>query len=336
MIAPLLTLLCLAPQDAATSEPTPWVVYPGGDGPGAGKHVVLIAGDEEYRSEEALPMLGKLLSVRHGFKCTVLFSTNAETGEIDPNASTNIPGMHHLDGADLAIVFLRFRELPDADMKHFVDFVEAGKPIIGLRTSTHAFQYKRDPESPYAHYHWRAGEAWPGGFGTQILGETWVAHHGHHGREATLGVAEPGSEGHPILNGPALVFGPTDVYRVNLPLPDDATVLLRGAVLTGMSAEDPPVEGQKNEPMMPIVWTRELAREGANAPQKVVCSTIGASQDFLSEGMRRVMVNSTFWCLDMEVPERANADVVGEFAPTPFGFNRAQKGVRASDHALGG
>lgn len=331
MIHLLLALQSLAPQNPAQQDP--WVVYEGGEGPGAGKHIVLIAGDEEYRSEEALPMLGKLLSVHHGFRCTVLFSTDRETGEIEPNEQTNIPGMEHLKTADLAFVFLRFRELPDEDMRHFVEFVEAGKPLIGLRTSTHAFDYKRNKQSAYANYHWRAGKEWPGGFGKQVLGETWVAHHGGHGSEATLGVVEEGSGEHPILNGLAQVFGTTDVYRVNLPLADDAQVLLRGAVLAGMTDDAEPVAGPKNEPMMPIVWTRTLARE-EGAPQRVVCSTIGASQDFLSEGLRRVMVNSVFWCLDMPVPEKAEAGLVGDYAPTRFGFNRATKGLRASDHAL--
>src|SRR6185436_12387394 len=70
-----------------------WVVYEGGEGPGKGKHIVLLSGDEEYRSEEGLPMLGKILSVRHGFKCTVLFSQDPATGVIDPNNQKNIPGM---------------------------------------------------------------------------------------------------------------------------------------------------------------------------------------------------------------------------------------------------
>ena len=118
---PLLALLAFCPQDGS-KRPDPWVVYPAGDGPGAGKHIVLIAGDEEYRSEEALPMLGKLLSIRHGFRCTVLFSIDKETGAIDPNEQTHIPGLAALADADLAIVFLRFRELPDEDMRHFVEY----------------------------------------------------------------------------------------------------------------------------------------------------------------------------------------------------------------------
>ena len=67
-----LTLACSIGAPAFGADP--WVVYEGSDGPGKGKHVVLISGDEEYRSEEALPQLGKILAKHHGFKCTVLFA----------------------------------------------------------------------------------------------------------------------------------------------------------------------------------------------------------------------------------------------------------------------
>src|SRR5688572_18282071 len=111
-----------------------WVVYEGGKGPGQGKHLVFLSGDEEYRSEEAMPQLAKILSTRHGFKCTVLFSIN-KAGEIDANVRNNQPGLEGLGSADACFVFLRFREWPDDQMKHFVDYYLAGKPIIALRTS---------------------------------------------------------------------------------------------------------------------------------------------------------------------------------------------------------
>ena len=126
------------------------VVYEGKSGPGKGKHIVFLSGDEEYRSEEGLPMLGKILAQRHGFKCTVLFPLNPQTGEIDPNNSTNIPGMEALDSANLVVMLWRFRELPDDKMKHFADYFLAGKPFIALRTSTHAFAYNKNKQSPYA------------------------------------------------------------------------------------------------------------------------------------------------------------------------------------------
>ncbi|MCP3914736.1 MAG: ThuA domain-containing protein [bacterium] len=296
-----------------------------------GKHVVLIAGDEEYRSEEALPMLGRILARHHGFRCTVLFSLDAESGAIDPMNQTNIPGTEVLDEADLMVIFLRFRELPDAQMAPIVRYVESGKPIVGIRTATHAFAYSRDKSNKFGSYTWRNKE-WPGGFGKQILGETWVAHHGGHGSESTRGVREAGQEEHPLLRGYVDVWGPTDVYTVR-ELPSDATVLLRGRVLAGMGPDAMPVAGEKNEPMMPLVWVREtpLADEKT---RRVVTSTIGASTDFTSEGLRRVMVNGCFWALAMEVPERADVRIIGTYEPLPFGFGGFQKGVKPSDLAL--
>ena len=126
-----------------------WVVYQGEQGIGQGKHIVWVSGDEEYRSEEALPMMARIMAFRYGFKCTVLFAIDPETGVIDPNNQTNIPGMAALDDADLMVLALRFRELPDSEMKHLVDYVKSGKPVIGLRTSTHAFNYSRAKDSPY-------------------------------------------------------------------------------------------------------------------------------------------------------------------------------------------
>jgi len=152
----------------------PWVVYEGSDGPGKGKHVVLVSGDEEYRSEESLPLLGKILAKHHGFKCTVLFAIDKD-GTINPNVRDNIPGLEALDKADLMIIFTRFRDLPDDQMKHVVDYVESGRPVIGMRTATHAFDIKGD--KTYAKYSWTSKSP-DGGFGRQVLGETWINHHG--------------------------------------------------------------------------------------------------------------------------------------------------------------
>lgn len=305
----------------------------GGSGPGAGKHVVLVAGDEEYRSEEALPMLARVLATHHGFRCTVLFSTDPETGEIDPTASTNQPGLERLGSADMLVLFTRFREWPDADMRHFADYVESGKPMLGIRTATHAFSYSRDPESPYARYDWR-NETWPGGFGKQILGETWVNHHGAHGSQSTRGQIEPENAKHPLLRGVRDLWGPTDVYGIRA-LPADARVLVRGQVLEGMQPDSPPLEGAKNDPMMPVVWMRERALESGNS-QRIVCSTLGASVDLECADLRRLFVNAVYWGVELEVPESAAVDVVGTYAPTTFGFGTYTKGVRAQDHAPAG
>ena len=311
----------------------PWVVYEGGQGPGKGKHIVLIAGDEEYRSEEALPMLGKILAVRHGFKCTVLFSVNPEDGTIDPINQTNIPGLENLETADMMIIAARFRELPDDQMKYVDHFVNSGRPIMGLRTATHAFAYKRNPKSPYARYHFRSTE-WPGGFGQQVLGDTWINHHGRHKHESTRGVINDQLKDHPILKGADDVWGPTDVYGIKN-LTDEAKVLVYGQVLEGMQPTDKPVTGEKNDPMMPLAWIKGFTGTSGKMA-RVFCTTMGASVDLESEGLRRLLVNACYWCLGMEdeIPDRANVDYVGPYEPSFYGFGDFKKGLKPSDHKL--
>jgi len=330
----LIASLCSAAWLCGNSRAgQPWVVYKGGTGPGEGKRIVLLAGDEEYRSEEALPMLAKILAVRHGFQCTVLFSIDPETGCIDPNNQTNVPGMKLLRAADLIVMGWRFRELPDKDMKEFVDYLLAGKPIVALRTSTHAFAYRRNPNSPYARFDFRS-KSWPGGFGRQVLGETWVSHHGAHGRESTRGVINPKMRDCPILKCVKDIWGPSDVYTVTR-LPEDAKVLVYGQVLAGMNPDSPPVQGPKNDPMMPVAWIREYKNE-AGKTNRVFTTTMGAAVDFLNEGLRRLTVNACYWGLGMEdrIPECSDVRFVGEYKPSYFGFNKYKRGVRPSDLAL--
>ncbi|MFM7070602.1 MAG: hypothetical protein ACKO38_02270, partial [Planctomycetota bacterium] len=139
------------PKAKGVDHPVPdsplWLTYPGGPGPGAGKHIVLIAADQEYRSEHSMPMLARLLAKHHGFHCTVLFSLNKDN-EVDPTQKIrwedktithNIPGLEHLDRCDLLILFSRLLTLPSEQMKHIYDYLDSGKPIIGIRTANHGF-----------------------------------------------------------------------------------------------------------------------------------------------------------------------------------------------------
>jgi hypothetical protein len=326
-IASCLLALQLVAFSAAAKD---WVVYEGKEAPGKGKHIVFLAGDEEYRSEEGLPQLAKILAVRHGFKCTVLFSVNPKTGEIDPNTNNNIPGIDALDAADLCVMLLRFRELPDSQMKHFVDYLDRGRPIIALRTSTHAFKYNSKSESPYAKFDWQSKQ-WPGGFGKQVLGETWVAHHGAHKKEATRGIIDPSVKDHPLLRGVQDIFGDSDVYTASPPA--DAQILVRGQVLTGMNPSDPPVEGKKNDPLQPIVWVRSYKNEAAKT-NRILTTTMGAATDLQSEGLRRLVVNASYWFLGLTVPASANVDYVGEYKPSMYAANGFKKGVKPADHEL--
>jgi hypothetical protein len=314
----------------------PWITYPGGNGPGAGKYIVLVSGDEEYRSEEALPMLAKILSQRHGFKTTVLFAIDPKTGEIDPNYNTNIPGLELLADADLMIISTRWRNLPGEQIEHIENFLKAGKPVIGLRTATHALK-PLDPNYAYIADGYKGPQKeWEGGFGRVVLGEMWISHHGAHGSESTRGIIAKDASDSPILRGlkDGDIWGNTDVYGVRLPLPGDSQPLVYGQVLAGMQPSDPPVEGKKNDPMMPIAWTKSYQIPGGKKG-RAFTTTMGSSTDLASEGLRRLVVNAVYALLDLEVPQGGtDVRIVGDYDPTPFGNNKFKKGVRPSDLAI--
>ena len=228
---------------AQSQDDTPWVVYEGAEGPGQGKHIVLVSGDEEYRSEEALTQLARILAFRHGFKTTTLYAVHPESGVIDPEYVHNIPGLHMLEEADLMIIFTRFRDLPEEQMRHIEAFTNSGKPIIGLRTSTHAFRFK-DRNNPFIRYDTTSEvPGWEGGWGRQVLGETWISHHGRHAVEGTRGVIHYLYEDDPILNGIGdNVYGDTDVYGLTI-LPEGTEVLIYGLTLKGLDPYAPPEYG---------------------------------------------------------------------------------------------
>ncbi len=318
----LLSLFALALSTAFAIAADPWLTFPGGDGPGKGKKIVLVSGDEEYRSEEVIPQLGQILAKHHGFDCTVLFAIDPKDGAIQPNVNNNIPGLEKLKDADLLILFTRFRNLPDDQMKHFAEYIESGKPIVGLRTATHAFNL--DGKSAYKKYTWtNKDKDYDGGFGRQVLGETWVAHFGAHGKEGTRGVAAKGEESNPILKGieAGSIFGTTDVYTAKPA--GDSKVLLFGEVTETLKPDSKAVAGKKNDPMMPVAWTKTYKGESGKTA-RIFTTTMGNGEDLNAEGTRRLLVNAGYWALGLEekIPEKSNVEFVGEYKPTPF---RAKK-----------
>jgi type 1 glutamine amidotransferase len=281
---------------------------------GKGKHIVLVSGDEEYRSEEALPALARILNRHHGFRCTVLFAIDPKDGTINPDVNDNIPGLEALDSADLLVIATRFRNLPDAQMRYLAAYIERGGPIVALRTATHAFALK---QGSYQHYSWNQKD---GGFGKRILGETWVRHHGKHGVQSTRGlIVKPQ---HPILRGVKEIWGPSDVYEASPP--PEADILVNGQVLTGMNLSDPPLEGKST---MPVAWTRMLGK------QRVFTTTMGGATDLPNDGMRRMIVNACYWALGIErrIKPTANIAFVGEYKPTPFKFGGYIRGLKPGD-----
>ena len=201
---------------------------------------------------------------------------------------------------------------------------------MGLRTATHAFSYSRNLDSPYAKYSFNS-EEFEGGYGRQVLGETWVNHHGHHGKESARGVIDEAMQNHPILKGVDDVWGPSDVYGVN-DLTGDSQVLIHGQVLVGMEPTDAP---KPDTITMPMAWIKTYTGDEGNT-SRVFNTTMGASVDLESEGLRRLLVNGCYWCMGMEdaIPDKSVVNYVGDYAPTFFGFGTFTKGVRPEDHVL--
>lgn len=307
------------------------------DHPGTGKKIVLVSGDEEYRSEEVLPQLAKILSQQHGFDCVVLFAINPKTEMIDPNFRHNISGLQHLQDADAMVIATRFRDLPDEQMHFFDNYLKRGKPVIGMRTATHSFNIPSGKK--YARYgNGYAGEQsfWKGGFGRAILGEKWISHHGAHRVESTRGIIVDQEKRNPIVRGikNGDIWGPTDVYGVRLPLPGDSQPLVLGQVLSGMRPTDPPVTGEKNHPLMPIAWTKSYRLPGPQSRKgKVFNTTMGSSNDFMSEGLRRLIVQGIFWTCGLEasIPlQGLRVDIVPPYQPTDFGFRSDEDWISKS------
>jgi len=323
----IVATICLLGERAKAE---PWVVLDGKEGPGMGKHIVFLVGDEEYRSEDSMPQLAKILAVHHGFKCTVLFAINKQTGEIDPKTLDNIPGLKALEKADLMVMFLRFRELPDDQMKLVIDYTNSGKPIVGLRTSTHAFNYVKHKDSPYAKYSFRDKE-FDGGYGRQVFGETWINHYGRHQQESTRGLIAKGMENHPIVKGIDDIWGESDVYGITT-LTGDSKPLIMGQVLAGMDPKDKPNPDKK---LVPVAWTKTYTGEKGKSA-RVFTTTMGHSFDLNSEGFRRLLVNACYWGMEMEdkIPARSKVDFVGQYDPNKIGMGKHKKGLKPSDHKL--
>lgn len=332
LLALLLTPLLAAAESFPSSKL--WQVNAGGDGPGAGKRIVLVSGDEEYRSEEALPQLAKILSTRHGFETVVLFGQDpAVPGIINPDNLKNIPGLESLKDADLMIIATRFRDLPDDQMTLIDDYLRSGRPVMGLRTATHAFNVPAD--SKWAHYSFNyKGDKtfWQGGFGEAILGTSWVAHHGWHKKESTRGII---TDAHAISSGveSGSIWSSADVYTVKA-LGPDATPVVWGQVLVGMNPDDEPIgpgpyeytprfakenpDFDKNAPMQPIAWTQSYQIPGGKKG-KVFSSTLGASVDLANASTRRLLVQGAYWAIGLDIPaEGVEAGLIGSYQPTMF------------------
>lgn len=316
---------CIASQSATADQ---WLTYQGGEGPGKGKHIVFIAAEEAYRSELSMPLMARILS-RQGFRCTVLFAIDPKTGTIDPRVNNNIPGLEQLESADLLVAFLRWRELPDEQMKYIIDYTESGRPVIGIRNATHPFRYATRPDSPYAKFD-SASKDPAGGWGRMVLGETWVSHYGTNLVESTRCDVVNFAGSHPIFRGVSRNFWvPDDVYGISEKLEGDSEPVLLGQPLTGWSSDDPPVADKSP---VPIAWTKTYT--GASGKlARVFTTTMGHGDAFRIDDFRRMLANASYWCMGLEdrIDARSDVAITGSYEPGPAGVAGLKTGLKPDD-----
>ena len=293
------------------------VVYEGDSGPGKGKHILFIASDHEYRGEETCPAIARIMAKRYGFKCTVLFGQTPE-GLIKPGSSL-IPGIDAINDADMLFLFLRFIHPEDAWMAKFEDYLKRGGPVLGLRTTTHAFNGLK---GKYAHQNFNSGtEDYVGGFGRQILGETWnpklgAGHYGRNHKFATGLDVVPEQSEHPIMRGVKDMHAMAGAYSAR-PMPN-STILATNQVLESMDVGAKPIADKAPQP---AAWVRTYQFQDGKEG-RAFCTTQGASEDIISDGVRRMIINATLWCMKMEDEIKPDADIsfVGPYNPTTFSF----------------
>ena len=325
----LYSIACaLSCGSAAADDQSQWLTYPGGEGPGHGKRIVLIAADQEYRSEQSMPMMAKILSKHHGFDCTVLFCVN-EKGEVDPTMPVypekgqvlkehHIPGLEQLATADMVIFFPRLLTLPMAERELIVKYIDSGKPFMSLRTGNHGFHAPLPYEIDGKKINW----------GVDILGGTFLGHHGNWHADSTRGDIVPEQKSHPILIGVSDIWGNSDVYRTykeGASLPADCTALVWGQPLMGRKQTD--ATNPKKEPL-PVAWFKNWKTSTGKSARVFHC-TMGSGTDLLNPGLRRMIINAAYWGMAMESAIKADSsvEIVGEYKPLESGFNYKELGV---------
>ena len=276
-------------------------------------HIVFVTGDEEYRSEESMPMLARILQRDYGFEVSVCYALN-EDGFIDPNVLDNIEGLDILEEADMMVLFTRFRALPDSQAQHILDFAESGKPMAGFRTTTHAFLYKDDPAREHLN------NDWP----TKVFGQKWITHHGHFddGTSPLTRVELIDSMGtHPVMRGITGFNAYSWLYHVHggdHRLYGDSRPLLMGTALQSNHANNDRLD---RFPLTnPVAWTKTYTGS-SGLTARVFFTTLGHPYDFKDASMRRLALNGILWALGHDIPDGgAETDVAAPYNPNNSGF----------------
>jgi len=230
--------------------------------------VVFISAESEYKAEQSLPEFAHELETKYGLCCEVLQGSINKKGP----GRYYVAGMEALTNADLAVLFARRRALPAEQMKYFRNYMDSGRPLIGLRTASHAFDTRGNAPAGYAE--WQKLDP-------EVLGGNY---HGHHGNGPKCAVTiAAGADTHPILAGVQMPFTSNgSLYEVR-PLTKSTKRLLIGTI--------PDKEAE------PVAWTNSYKNS------RIFYTSLGHPDDFGNAQFRRLLINAVFWAMNKPVPK---------------------------------
>ncbi len=243
-------------------------------------YIVFVTGDHEYGGEATLPIIAAELEKAYGFRTKVLKASP------DHNAEENIPGLEVLKEADVAVFFLRWRRLPADQVKYIEDYLKTGKPLVGFRTTTHAFNYPKghalEKWNSFGEMAFNAPPGWGGKAG-----------HTHYGHESSTDVTIiAAAASNPILTGVGTNFHARSwLYKVLPHYPTKGSTLL----LKGHSVNPDKKEATDN----PVAWTGQNSYGG-----KFFMTTLGHPEDFALEPFQRLVINAIHWASGKAVPKK--------------------------------
>lgn len=241
----------------------------GSIGPAAGANnvvkktliVFLITEDTlNYEAHLTIPRFAEKIRQETGYDVAVLLGTG-------PHGACKFPDIHKINDADLLVVFSRRIAIPHDQMQVIRNYLNKGKPLIGIRTANHAFTNRTKIEPGF--------EDWPG-FVSEILG---CENRGY-------GPVEPGTDvsiaadamHHPILKGvqPHRWHSDGNIYKVAPLLDNEAKVLLTG---------------RAQNLTEPIAWIRKAGKSN------VFYTSLGYPTDFNSAPFLTLLTNAIEWSL---------------------------------------
>lgn len=223
-------------------------------------HVAVLVSDDHYHADETLPAFAHELRDRWGCYATVLH------GE----GTADIRSIDELDAADVLVLYVRRLALPEEQLEKIRGFLKAGKPLVALRTSSHAFDIRKPGPKGTAQ--------WPE-FDAEVLGGNYQGH-GPNPLGSDVAPAE-GAAGHSLLAGvePARWHSTGSLYYTS-PIRDDAALVQVGSI------------PDRTEP---LTWTRSYGKA------RVFYTALGHPDDFDRPAFRRLLRNGVFWAMDREL-----------------------------------